>query len=102
MSERRWTGPYTADGNVVRKKPETTKNADGSSSITIGFPVCVMHEAASGQAATVASLMNAGTYAPDMADALEALANAVERDLPVRKHLTAARAALLRAKGERG
>jgi hypothetical protein len=56
--------PYYAKDGMVWKHPETTHHADGSMSMTIGFPVCEMHEAVGKDAAeTVAALMNAGHQA---------------------------------------
>lgn len=54
-------GPYYAKDGMVWKHPVYTKRDDGTTTITIGFPVCRMHDAVGDDAAeTVAQLMNAG------------------------------------------
>lgn len=60
-------GPYEARDGVVWKKPVETDHGDGKMSITIGFPVCLMHDVVGGDdeakqqaAVAVANLMNAG------------------------------------------
>jgi hypothetical protein len=61
------SAPYYAKDGKVWKRPIRTKNADGSTSITLGFPVCTMHETVGKEAAeTVAALMNAGHVALDV------------------------------------
>lgn len=55
---------YYAKDGVVFKSPVERKRPDGGMNITIGFPVCTMHEAVGDDAAeTVAQLMNAGEAA---------------------------------------
>lgn len=57
---------YYAEGGVVWKRPIRTKTDHGHS-ITIGFPVCEMHDAAGAAAAvSVAALMNRGGILPDL------------------------------------
>lgn len=63
-------GRYYAEGRMVLRAPIKTDNADGTSSISIGFPVCKMHEAAADQAAIMAFLLNQGSAAKDLLDAL--------------------------------
>jgi len=53
--------PYYAKDGRVWKSPVQRKNDDGSTTISIGFPVCRMDEAVGdGAAETVAYLMNRG------------------------------------------
>lgn len=57
--------PYYAKDGMVWKHPVSTENDDGSCSISLGFPICTMHEAVGAEAAEkVAALMNAGHNAP--------------------------------------
>lgn len=57
-------GPYYAEHGMVWKDSIETANEDGSISVTMGFPVCTMHEIVGEDAAdTVAELMNAGDAA---------------------------------------
>lgn len=51
-------GSYYAKGEVVYRAPLRKQKADGSSSISMGFPVCEMHEAAAGQAEILAAALN--------------------------------------------
>lgn len=37
-------GAYRLDGRTIHKEPVETKNADGSSNIALGFPVCTASE----------------------------------------------------------
>lgn len=62
-------GSYYAEGRVVRKAPLSRKRDDGTTSITIGFPVCTISEyLADDAAATLAELLNIGTaHAPEEA-----------------------------------
>lgn len=61
MTGRTYDGSYYAEAGIVWKAPIRTPNADGTTCISIGFPVCTMHEAVgAGTAETVAKLMNAG------------------------------------------
>jgi hypothetical protein len=56
-------GPYYAKNGKVWKHAISRK-VNGGQSITMGFPVCVMHDAVREDAAqTVADLMNAGHVA---------------------------------------
>lgn len=56
---------YARDG-VVRKNPIRIEKPEGGTVITIGFPVCIMHECVGASSAeTVAALMNAGEAALD-------------------------------------
>lgn len=56
-------GRYYAENGKVWKAPVATKTETGQS-ISIGFPVCTMHDAAGKEAAvTVAALMNLGAAA---------------------------------------
>lgn len=53
--------PYYAKDGMVWKHPIETMKLDGTLSITIGFPVCKMHDAVGEDAAeAVAQLMNIG------------------------------------------
>lgn len=53
--------PYYAKDGRVWKRPIHTKQPDGSTNISLGFPVCEMSDAVGDDAAdTVAALMNAG------------------------------------------
>jgi len=53
--------PYYAKNGAVWKKPIETLHPDGGRSISMGFPICTMHEAVGDDAAKdVAALMNAG------------------------------------------
>ena len=66
MSETGWTKgvQFYAENGTVWQSPKETKNDDGSRSISIGFPVCTMHEAVGAAAAEhVAGLMNLGAAA---------------------------------------
>ena len=55
--------PYYAKDGMVWKHPLETK-VEGGSRITIGFPVCKMHDAVGDKAAaSVAELMNLGHQA---------------------------------------
>lgn len=57
-------GPYYAKDGMVWKRPEHKSNPDGSTTITVGFPVCKMHDCVGPDAAAgVAHLMNVGTRA---------------------------------------
>lgn len=63
---------YYAKDGMVWKSPVTTHNGDGSMSITIGFPVCKMHEAVGEDAAeAVAELMTRGDAAPDLLETIK-------------------------------
>ncbi len=63
---------YYAKDGMVWKSPVTTHNAHGSMSITIGFPVCKMHEAVGEDAAgSVAELMTRGDAAPDLVQVIK-------------------------------
>jgi hypothetical protein len=60
---------YARDGRVF-KSPVSRKHADGSTGITLGFPICDMHDAAGDEAAPVlALLMNRGEVLPDFLEA---------------------------------
>jgi hypothetical protein len=53
---------YYAKGDTVYKRPVYKRNGNGTQDISIGFPVCVMHDVVGQEAAeTVAELMNAGS-----------------------------------------
>lgn len=57
-------GTYYAKHGMVWKRPERRRKPDGGTAISLGFPVCKMHEAVGDEAAeTVAALMNAGAAA---------------------------------------
>lgn len=64
---------YYAEDGMVWKRPVETENADGTKSISMGFPVCKMHEAAGDAAANVVAQMlcDAERFRP----ALEKIAN---------------------------
>lgn len=51
-------GTYYAKGDVVWKSPTSTDRPNGGRSISLGFPVCQMHESCSDQAAVVAAALN--------------------------------------------
>lgn len=66
-------GPYYANTDRVLKKPIHTNHNDGSTSITVGFPICIMHDAVGTEGgAIVAELMNRGDHFDDMLKALHA------------------------------
>lgn len=68
------TKPYYAKDGVVWKHPVHKKNNDGTTTITVGFPVCEMHDAVGADAAeTVAELMNLGDASPDLLTRLKAI-----------------------------
>jgi hypothetical protein len=50
---------YYSKGETIWKRP-VSRRVENGTLITMGFPVCTMHDAAKGQAAIVAQLMNAG------------------------------------------
>jgi hypothetical protein len=57
---KQFNGRYYAKDGVVWKAPIAHRNV-GSTSISIGFPVCKMHDAVGPEAAeAVAALMNLG------------------------------------------
>lgn len=61
------TEPYYAKDGVVWKAPVETVNEDGTKSISIGFPVCIMHDCVSADGAeAVAELLNLGARAKAM------------------------------------
>lgn len=67
--------PYYAKGGMVWKPPVYTRT-DGGMNISIGFPVCRMHEACGPeQAEAVAKLMNRGDAAEELIAALEDILN---------------------------
>ena len=56
--------PYHAKGRVIWKDSTETKHNDGSSSFSLAFPVCEMHEClAPPMAETIAEIMNRGEAA---------------------------------------
>lgn len=62
--------PYQADGAIVRKLPAETKQADGTTLISVGFPVCRMSEYCGDQAETLAALLNDAEGVRDLRTAL--------------------------------
>lgn len=53
--------PYFAKDGMVWKHPLHRHNDNGTTTISIGFPICKMHEAVGDEAAEqVAELMNLG------------------------------------------
>ena len=56
--------PYYAKNGMVWKHPLETLKDDGGKTISLGFPICKMHEAVGDDAAEqVANLMNLGHQA---------------------------------------
>lgn len=67
--------PYYAKAGAVWKHPERHRKDNGTTTITVGFPVCTMSDFAGDEAAeTVAALMNRG----DRLDAVQADRDAQE------------------------
>lgn len=66
------TQPYYAKNGRVWKAAIREAGPNGDTKITMGFPVCVIHDAAEGQEASVAALMNRGDIADELVDALKA------------------------------
>jgi len=68
-------GSYYAKHGLVYKRPLRRQKPEGGTAISLGFPVCKMHEAAGDDAAeTVAALMNRGEAHDDLVKALEPFA----------------------------
>lgn len=64
-------GKYYAKNGMVWKAPTEQKTEHGSK-ISLGFPICKMHEAVGDEAAsTVAELMNNGEHATGLVEALK-------------------------------
>lgn len=64
VDEANTKGPYYASAGKVWKHPIERRNDDGSRTISLGFPVCTMHECVGDESAeAVANLMNAGHLA---------------------------------------
>lgn len=60
MSKKPDDGTYYAEGRAVFRAPKATKHADGSTTYTMGFRVCVVDEhVTEGAAAFIAAAMNA-------------------------------------------
>lgn len=55
--------PYYVDGDQIRKRPVKTNKENGRSSVSLGFPICKLHDACKGQETTLATLLNLGTEA---------------------------------------
>jgi hypothetical protein len=68
--------PYYAKDGKVWKAAIREPGPNGGTKITMGFPVCVMHDAAEGQEAAVAGLMNRGDIADELLEALKAITSA--------------------------
>ena len=66
------TQPYYAKDGKVWKAAIRKAGPNGGTSITMGFPVCTMHDVAEGQEALVAALMNRGDIADELLEALKA------------------------------
>lgn len=65
---------YKAEGAIIFKASVHTKNADGSTSISVGFPVCEVTDwIGEDQATTVAELLCRGERYDALADALNKL-----------------------------
>ncbi len=71
--------PYYAKDGKVWKSAIRKAGPNGGTKITMGFPVCVMHEAAEGQEAAVAGLMNRGDIADELLEALKAVVRVADR-----------------------
>lgn len=68
--------PYYAEAGMVWKHPVSKRAEGGGMTISIGFPVCSMHEAVGDEAAAkVATLMNLGDAAEELIAALEDILN---------------------------
>ena len=79
-----YDGRYYANRQSVFKAPAETMRPDGTSGISLGFPVCEVSDFISGDGPDqVADLMNAGAALPAVRSALEALLAAyiAERDV---------------------
>lgn len=106
MSEQHTDGRYYARDGWVHKAPVQHDKQDGSTSFSLGFPVCEMSEYVGEDAAeTVALLMNQGAQATHLREVNAALVAVIERaQIWMPEHLddwhASARAALSRAKGE--
>lgn len=69
--------PYYAKHGKVWKSAIREPGPNGGTKITMGFPVCIMHDAAEGQEVAVAALMNRGDIADELVEALKAIIHAV-------------------------
>ena len=75
-------GRYYAENGRVWKAPTKREKPDGSSNYSLGFPVCDLTEMCAGQEAALAELLNLGTEAPAMLDALRAIVREADRETP--------------------
>jgi hypothetical protein len=66
---------YYAKDGLVWKRPVETKRENGTTTVSIGFPVCRMHDAAEGQEGVVAELMNRGDRLDAAVSQLESTLN---------------------------
>ncbi len=92
---------YYAKEMTVWKSPVKTARPDGGMSISLGFPVCIMHEAANDQADTLAKMLNRSEVADDL---LAFVKDIAEHDLVFAKgaekdRIKAARALVAKAEG---
>jgi hypothetical protein len=72
-------GPYYAKDGAVWKHPVKTDQPGGGMTISLGFPICRMHEAVGADAAEAVSvLMNIGDAGKVTEDALESAAHALD------------------------
>ncbi len=71
--------PYYAKDGKVFKAAVREPGPNGGTKITMGFPVCTMHDAAEGQEAAVAGLMNRGDIADELLKALKAVVRVADR-----------------------
>lgn len=78
-TDRATERPYYAKNGLVWKRPVYTEQEDGSTSISMGFPVCKLHEACAGQEKAFAKMLNEAEVAlPVALKALEELLDVVQ------------------------
>jgi hypothetical protein len=85
-------GPlYYVEGGMVWQRPITTHREDGSATVSMGFPACIMHEIIGDeQAPKVAALMNKGELHDDLLKALKAIVDAWDKSPSGEMHLAEA------------
>lgn len=62
---------YYAEDGKVWKRPVEKTIGNGQRAVTLGFPICTMHEACEGQEAGLAELLNRAEQVPLLLRALE-------------------------------
>lgn len=71
---------YSAKGAVIHKAPVHTRNDDGSTNITLGFPVCEVSDwVGEDQASTVAELLCRGERYDELESAIRSAHWALEQ-----------------------